>query len=161
MATKIYYLPDYFQGVIKGLNISALGGISIDLERGRGKKAKIQFKKAQQKIQNDPRHSNIVPLIQSLSKNTDLLLTHSGLESRENRDGSRQLENYLSTSTIPLHIHGHHHRFAISCVGLNTISVGLRNLEMAQNGQLIPGSLAILDWKDRTNFVLYSDVKAS
>ena len=158
VATNIYYLPDYFQGVIEGLNISALGGIIIDLERGRGKKAKAQLKKAQQKIQKDPRHSNILPLVQSISVNTDLLLTHSGLESRENRDGSKLLETYLSESNIPLHIHGHHHRFAISRIGLNTVSIGLRNLEMAQNGLLIPGSFAILDWKDRTSFALYSDL---
>ena len=158
VATNIYYLPDYFQGVIEGLNISALGGIIIDLERGRGKKAKAQLKKAQQKIQKAPRHSNILPLVQSISINTDLLLTHSGLESRENRDGSKLLETYLSESNIPLHIHGHHHRFAISRIGLNTVSIGLRNLEMAQNGLLIPGSFAILDWKDRTSFALYSDL---
>ena len=158
VATNIYYLPDYFQGVIKDLNISALGGIAVDLERGRGKKARAQLKKAQQKIQNDPRHSNISSLVQSMSKKTDLLLTHSGLKSRENRDGSKQLEAYLSRSSIPLHIHGHHHRFVISRIGYNTISLGLRNMEMAQNSQLVPGSFAILDWKERTSFALYSDL---
>ena len=158
VATDIYYLPDYFQGVIEGLNIFTLGGIIVDLERGRGKRAKTQFKKAQQKIQNDPRNSNILPLIQSISVDTDLLLTHSGLESRENRDGSKLLETYLSENNIPLHVHGHHHRFAISLIGLNTVSIGLRNMEMAQNGQLLPGSFAILNWKDRTSFALYSDL---
>ena len=159
--TRVYYLPDYFRGVIEGLRIAAVGGILIDLERGRGKKAKMQFKKAQQKIQTDPRRANVVPLIESTSKNVDLLLTHSGLGSRENRDGSRQLETYLSRSDIPLHIHGHHHRFVISHVGLNTLSIGLRNLEQAQNERLIPGSFALLNWKDRTNFVLYSDVNVN
>lgn len=158
--TRVYYLPDYFQGVIEGLRIAAVGGILIDLERGRGKKAKMQFKKAQQKIQTDPRISNVVPLIKSISqdRDIDLLLTHSGLASRENRDGSKQLETYLGQSNIPLHIHSHHHRFAIDRIGLNTISVGLRNLELAQNGQLIPGSFALLNWQERTSFALYSDM---
>jgi predicted phosphodiesterase len=160
VATKIYFLPDYFQGITEGLNIATLGGIAIDLERGRGKKAKIQFKKAQQKIQNDLRCSSVLPLIQSIlpDKEIDLLLTHSGLAFRENRDGSKQLETYLSQSNIPLHIHGHHHRFAIDRIGSNTLSIGLRNLELAQNGQLIPGNFALLNWQDRTNFALYSDV---
>ncbi len=162
VATKIYYIPDYFQGITEGLNIAALGGIAIDLERGRGKKAKMQFKKAQQKIQKDPRCSSILPLIQSIlpDKEIDLLLTHSGLAFRENRDGSKQLETYLSQSNITLHIHGHHHRFAINCIGSNTLSIGLRNLELAQNDRLIPGSFALLNWQNRTNFAIYSDQKS-
>ena len=160
VATKIYYLPDYFQGVVKGLNIAALGGILTDLERGRGKKAKAQLKKAQQKVQTDLRYSNILPLIQSIQPNhkTDLLLTHSGLASRENQDGSKQLEAYLSQSDILLHVHGHHHRFAFDRIGSNTVSVGLRNLELAQNARLIPGSFVLLNWQDRTNYALYSDL---
>lgn len=160
VATKIYYLPDYFRGAIEDLNIAVLGGILIDLERGRGKKAKAQFKKAQQKVQTDLRCSNILPLIQSILPNNkiDLLLTHSGLASRENQDGSRQLEAYLNQSDVLLHVHGHHHRFAFDRIGSNTVSIGLRNLELAQNGRPIPGSFVLVNWQDRTNYALYSDL---
>jgi hypothetical protein len=89
-----------------------VGGILTDVDRGKGKQARMALKKAQQQVQIDPRRTNAVLLAQTLLPHYDLLLTHSGLSSQETRDGSRQLETYLHQQTIRLHFYGHHHRFS-------------------------------------------------
>jgi hypothetical protein len=161
MMSGIYFIPDYFQGVIGNLHIVALGGIITDLDRGKGKRAKIEFKKSQQKLMVDKRRSNGVLLLELNTKIADVLLTHSGLASREEHDGSKQLETYLCHSAIRLHFYGHHHRFSLGNVGENTLSVCLRNLDIDVRGMLRPGSFAIVAWNDRNNFEIYSDVKVS
>ncbi|MEQ8999925.1 MAG: metallophosphoesterase [Coleofasciculus sp. B1-GNL1-01] len=153
----IFFIPDYFHGVIEDLHIMALGGILTDLERGKGKRAKIEFKKSQRKLKIDRRRSNASLLVQLNSIGVDLLLTHSGLASRENQDGSKQLENYLIPSDIRLHFYGHHHRFSIGTIGVNSLSIGLRNLDVDARGILRPGSFALVAWNDRNNFEIYSD----
>jgi hypothetical protein len=110
--SRIFFLPDYFAGEVSGLHIAAVGGILTDVDRGKGKQARMAFKKAQQQVQIDPRRTNAVLLAQTLLPHYDLLLTHSGLSSQETRDGSRQLETYLHQQTIRLHFYGHHHRFS-------------------------------------------------
>lgn len=157
VTTGIYFIPDYFQGVIENLNIMALGGIIADLERGKGKKAKVEFKKNQQKIKTDKRYSNASLLVQLNSTEVDLLLTHSGLASREDSQGSKQLEAYLYHSDIPLHFYGHHHKFSMGTLGANTVSIGLRNLDIDARGVLRRGSFALVSWSDRHSFEVYSD----
>ncbi|KST70407.1 metallophosphoesterase [Mastigocoleus testarum] len=132
----IYFIPDCFQGVIENLHLLALGGIITDLDRGKGKKAKVEFKKSQQKLMVDPRLSSGALFLGLPTKTTttDIVITHSGLASREDRDGSKQLESYLYNSAIPLHFYGHHHRFSLGNVGKNTFSIGLRNLEFVSCG---------------------------
>ncbi len=153
----IYFIPDYFKGTLEGLNVMALGGILTDLERGKGNRAKVEFKKAQQKLNIDRRRSNALLLVQFDSAGVDLLITHSGLSSREHRDGSKQLETYLLHSYIRLHFYGHHHRFSVGNVGANTLSIGLRNLDIDARGMLRPGSFALVAWNDQNNFEIYSD----
>ena len=157
LLTGIYFIPDYFNAVIENLHIMALGGILTDLDRGKGKRAKIEFKKSQQKLKIDKRRSNASLLVQLDSAGVDLLLTHSGLASREDHDGSKQLEAYLPHSDIRLHFYGHHHRFSLGDVGKNTLSIGLRNLDIDTRGMLRTGSFALVVWKDRNNFEIYSD----
>jgi hypothetical protein len=154
----IFFLPDYFAGEVAGLHIAAVGGILTDVDRGKGKQARIAFKKAQQQVQTDPRRSNAMLLAQIFLPHYDLLLTHSGLSSREARDGSRQLETYLHQQTVRLHFYGHHHRFSWGQVGPQTLSIGLRNLEEDPQASLRMGSFAVLVWRDRNNFEVYSDV---
>ncbi|MCW5319166.1 hypothetical protein GTQ43_37875 [Nostoc sp. KVJ3] len=153
----IYFIPDYFKGMLEGLNVLVVGGILTDLKRGKGNKAKLEFKKAQQKLKTDIRRSNAQLLIQFDSTGVDLLITHSGLSSREHRDGSKQLETYLLHSNICLHFYGHHHRFSLGNVGANTLSIGLRNLDIDAKGMLRPGSFALIAWNDQSNFEIYSD----
>lgn len=153
----IYFVPDYFIGLVSGLNVLAIGGILTDLERGKGKKAKDNFKKAQQKLSQDKRCSNASLLIQFDPVKVDFLLTHSGLASRENRDGSKQLETYLLHSNIGLHFHGHHHRFSMGNVGTHTLSIGLRNLDIDARNMLRPGGFALVAWTNKNNFEVYSD----
>ncbi|HZR39721.1 MAG TPA: metallophosphoesterase [Ktedonobacteraceae bacterium] len=155
----IYFLPDYFAGEAAGLRIAAVGGILTDIDRGKGKQARILFKKAQQQAQTDPRRTSAQLLAQAFLSHYDLLLTHSGLSSRETRDGSRQLETYLHQQTIRLHFYGHHHRFSCGQVGQQTLSIGLRSVEEDAQGSLRTGSFAIVAWKDRNNFEVYSDVQ--
>jgi hypothetical protein len=157
VTTGIYFIPDYFHGVIENLNIMAIGGIIADLERGKGKKAKVEFKKNQQKIKTDKRYSDASLLVQLNSTAIDLLLTHSGLASREDRQGSKQLEAYLYHSNIPLHFYGHHHKFSIGSLGANTVSIGLRNLDIDARGILRKGSFALVSWNNRNSFEVYSD----
>jgi hypothetical protein len=159
--TGIYFIPDYFNGVIENLHVMALGGILTDLERGKGQRAKIELKKSQQKLKTDQRRSNASLLVQLNSVGVDLLLTHSGLASREDHDGSKQLEAYLSHSDIRLHFYGHHHRFSLGDVGKNTLSIGLRNLDTDTRGMLRTGSFALVAWNDRNNFEIYSDASVS
>lgn len=153
----IYFISDYFKGTLEGLYVMALGGILTDLERGKGKRAKIEFKKAQQKLNTDRRRSNALLLAEFDSNGVDLLITHSGLSSREHRDGSKLLETYLLHSDICLHFYGHHHRFSLGNVGANTLSIGLRNLDVDARGMLRPGSFALVAWNDQNNFEIYSD----
>lgn len=159
VTTGIYFIPDYFHGVIEGLHLIALGGILTDLERGKGKKAKLEFKKSQHKLKTDRRRSNVSLLVQLDAIGVDLLLTHSGLGSREKQDGSQQLENYLILSHIRLHFYGHHHRFSIGKIGKSCLSIGLRNLDVDSSGILRPGSFALVAWNSRNNFAIYSDTK--
>jgi len=159
--TGIYFITDYFNGIVENLHIMALGGILTDLERGKGKKAKVEFKKCQQKLKTDRRRSNASLLFQLNSTGVDLLLTHSGLASREDREGSKQLETYLSHSDIRLHFYGHHHKFSIGDVGENTVSIGLRNLDVDARGMLRTGSFALVAWNNRDNFEIYSDCDVS
>lgn len=154
----IYFLPDYFAGKIEGLHIAVTGGILTDVERGKGKQARIAFKKAQQQLQTDPRRTNASLFAEAFPLSYDLLLTHSGLFSRESRDGSRQLETFLSQQTIRLHFYGHHHRFSSGLIGQETLSIGLRNLEEDSQSLLRTGSFAVLLWNDRDNFAIYSDI---
>ena len=159
----IYFIPDCFQGVIENLHLLALGGIITDLDRGKGKKAKVEFKKSQQKLMVDPRLSSgaLFLGLTTKTKITNIVITHSGPVSREDRDGSKQLESYLYNSAIPLHFYGHHHRFSLGNVGKNTFSIGLRNLEFDPKGALRPGSFAIVAWDDKNNFEVYSDARVS
>ncbi|MEQ8539218.1 MAG: metallophosphoesterase [Coleofasciculus sp. D1-CHI-01] len=159
--TGIYFIPDYFHGVIEDLHIMALGGILTDLERGKGKKAKLEFKKSKHKLKTDRRRSNVSLLVQLNSIGVDLLLTHSGLASRENHDGSQQLENYLISSDIRLHFYGHHHKFSMGKLGESSFSIGLRNIDVDSRGILRPGSFTLVSWKDRNNFTLYSDTEVT
>lgn len=152
----IYFLPDYFAGEVCGLCIAAAGGILTDVDRGKGKQARATFKKAQRQVLTDPRRTNALLLAQAFLPSHDLLLTHSGLASRETRDGSQQLETYLHQQTVHLHFYGHHHRFSWGQVGPHTLSIGLRNLEEDGQGSLRTGSFAILVWKDHNNFEVYS-----
>ena len=154
----MFFLPDYFAGEVAGLHLAAVGGILTDIDRGKGKQARMAFKKAQQHVRTDPRRTNAMLLAQTFLPHYDLLLTHSGLSSRETRDGSRQLETYLHQQTIRLHFYGHHHRFSWGQVGKHTLSIGLRNLEENPQASLRTGSFAILVWRDRNNFEVYSDV---
>lgn len=159
VTSGIYFIPDYFQGVICDISVVAVGGILTDLERGRGKRAKDEFKKAQHKLNTDRRRSNALSLGKLKKQGIDLLLTHSGLASREQRDGSTQLQAYLQQSSgICLHFYGHHHRFSIGDVGASTVSIGLRNLESDASGILRPGSFALIAWNNRSNFSIYSDL---
>ncbi len=157
----IYFLPDYFSGEIAGLQIAAVGGILTDVNRGKGKQARIAFKKAQQHVQTDPRRSSTLLLARTFHSHYDLLLTHSGLASRETRDGSQQLDAYLQQQRVRLHVYGHHHRFSCGQVGQQTLSIGLRNIEETPQASLRTGSFAILVWKDPTNFAVYADVPTS
>lgn len=155
----MFFLPDYFAGEVAGLHIAAVGGILTDVDRGKGKQARVAFKKAQQQVQADPRRSNTLLLTQTLPSHCDLLLTHSGLASREARDGSRQLETYLHQHIIRLHFYGHHHRFSWGQVGKQTLSIGLRNLEEDAQASLRTGAFAVVVWRDHNNFEVYTDEK--
>jgi hypothetical protein len=140
----IFFLPDYFVGKVRDLCITAIGGILTDINRGKGKQARAAFKKAQQKIQTDPRRTNAMFLTHTPIPKCDILLTHSGLPSRESRDGSYQLESHLHQQTTRLHFYGHHYRFSFGKVGQQVMSIGLRNLEEDTQGLLRSGSFAIL-----------------
>ena len=63
----MFSLPDYFAGEIASLHIAAVGGILTDVDRGKGKQARMAFKKAQQQVQTDPRRSNAMLLAQTFS----------------------------------------------------------------------------------------------
>lgn len=154
----ISFLPDYFAGNIDGLHIAATGGILTDIDRGKGKHAREVYKKALQQLQRDPRRTSALLLTQTFHSSYDVLLTHSGLPSREARDGSRQLETYLAQSSVHLHFYGHHHRFSCGQVGRGALSIGLRNLEEDQQATLRAGCFAVLAWKDRNHFEIYSDI---
>lgn len=82
----MHFLHDYFAGEVAGLRVAAVGGILTDVERGKGKQARIAFKKAQQQVQTDPRRSSVLLLAQTFRPYYDLLLTHSGLSSRADLD---------------------------------------------------------------------------
>jgi Icc-related predicted phosphoesterase len=153
----IYYIPDYFAGNIGGLNIAAVGGILTDLNKGRGSKARDELKKNKKRLEWDERLSDASRLVDLDRGETDIdiLITHSGLASRENRHGSSQLEEFLSKTAVPIHFHGHHHRFACGIIGENTLSIGLKNYDINPENQVNEGSFALVEWVDRENFKVH------
>jgi Icc-related predicted phosphoesterase len=157
ISSYIYYIPDYFLGNIGGLNIAAVGGILTDLNKGRGSKTRDELKKNKKRLEWDERLSDASKLVDFGGGETDIdiLMTHSGLACRENRHGSRQLEEFLSETTIPIHFHGHHHRFACGIIGKNTLSIGLKNYDINSENQVNEGSFALVEWVDRENFKVH------
>ncbi len=157
IGSHVYYIPDYFLGNIGGLNIAAVGGILTDLDKGRGSKARDELKKNKKRLEWDERLSDASKLVDldGEEPDIDILMTHSGLASRENRHGSRQLEEFLSKTTIPIHFHGHHHRFSCGIIGDNTLSIGLKNYDVNSKNQVSEGSFALVEWIDRENFKVH------
>lgn len=150
-----YYIPDYFMGNISEINLAAVGGILTDVYRGRGAKARENLKKNKQKLEWDKRLSDASNLTSFTAGNVDILLTHSGLAYRENRHGSKQLEEFLCQSGIPLHFHGHHHRFVSDIIGDNTLSIGLKNYDINNEYKVNEGCFALVEWTDNKNFCVY------
>jgi len=143
---------------VECLCLAGFGGIQPrSRDRGRGKKARKNYRKNNKKISKEKKFfsSDALSVAFSSLESIDILMTHAGPQCERLPGGSYMLTQLAERIQPTFHFFGHHHVvIEPTQQPWGSTLVGLDHLDFTKDGILFDNAWGILEWNETPTFTM-------